>query len=216
MMFQTGIVRGKVIDADRYLEEWAIREAPQFYRADVDMVYRLGGPLYRRILDAMPIKGDRAYVTIDSRVHMMMPGWWPCIPGWHCDDFYRFPKAPYQPDLRAIAQVDRLKCIHHMMMWGTAPTEFVALPFELPPEVHDSPKLYKTCNRLIESANPETFFVKQGEIVTFGSLDFHRGTQATQSGWRLFVRATESDIYGPINEIRTQTQVYLSDPGAGW
>jgi hypothetical protein len=52
--------------------------------------------------------------------------------------------------------------------------------------------------------------------VTFGPLAFHRGVQATEPGWRPFIRLTESNHFPPANEIRVQTQVYLTDPFYEW
>lgn len=197
-----------------------LRQLPQFFRGSLDYVYRMGGPLYRRILNAAPLQNNRRHISIDSRVHMLMPGWWPCIPGWHCDDFYRPNNGrpnDGQPDLRGIARDPSLNSMHHGLVLGSvAPTEFLDEPIELDDEVLDAPVVSAACHAEIERLKPRTTFAKPGEFISFDALVLHRGVQAKKAGWRLFVRITESDHYEPLNEIRTQTQVYLSDAGAGW
>lgn len=193
----------------------SLRTLPQFFRATPEFVWRLGGPIYRKFLSAIQFSGEFKYISIDSRVHMLMPGWYPCIPGWHCDDFYR-PNGQ-QPDLVNVPPM-----VHYAMVLGsTAFTEFISKPIELPsPDTFNSDRpLYAHYNEYIEQLKQfklATIHVKSGEIIRFTGLDFHRGTAATNSSWRLFVRATESDIQEPYNELRTQTQVYMPSPFEGW
>lgn len=195
-----------------------LRLLPQFFRADIDMVWRLGGPLYQKFINACPLIPGFRYASIDSRVHMLMPGWYPCIPGWHCDDFYR-PNG--QPDLEDLPRM------HHFaaVIGDTAFTEFIRKPIELPSpteiyEACDSRRaLYAYYNDMIEGTHPILTVrqeVSSGDIVAFTGRDFHRGTPATGHGWRLFVRLTQSDHYESLNQLRTQTQVYLPAPFEGW
>lgn len=192
-----------------------IRRLPQFHRGSLDYVYRLGGTLYRAILDRAPFRTNRKYISIDSRVHMLMPGFLPCIGGWHCDDFYR--PTGKQPDLPGLMNRPNLMAVHHAFILGTeAPTIFAAESFSLPDEALRSEHVYHDCHRYIEELNPKTFEAPESTFVSFNSLTFHRGQRSKGSGWRLFLRITESDHYQPLDEIRTQTQVYLVDERAGW
>lgn len=192
-----------------------LRQLPQFFRASPEYVYRLGGPLYRRILDAAPLVRHRRFTSIDSRIHMLMPGFWPCIPGWHCDDFHR--PDGNQPDLRALEAQPIFNALHHAIVLGdTAPTEFAVEPFEIDDSLLRSSRVYHACNELLERKPPASRRIVPGEFASFDSLVWHRGTRAEKQGWRLFVRISQSEHYQPLNEIRTQTQVYLSDAGAGW
>lgn len=212
-----------------------IRHIPQFYRASADYAYRLGGPIVRKFIDNLPLDSRFKYLSIDSRIHMLMPGWMPCIGGWHCDDFYR-PQAtpnvaafsPVQPDLAGIVRDDKYSKHHAFVIGDIAPTEFVVKPFNMEiPQIKEGQNLYKKFDDLINdriametalrgSSSIETGFIKSGQIVSFDCFDFHRGTVSQGSGWRLFMRATESNHWEPQNEIRTQTQVYLESFHAGW
>src|SRR5262249_42968397 len=141
----------------------------------------------------------------------------PCIPGWHCDDFFRGGRE--QPDLERI--LDDAPSVHHSVVFGiTSFTEYVAEPLELPaPDELDNPEgrpIYGIYHRLIESRRPLIRALQSGEVVTFGPLVFHRGTPADCRGWRHFLRVTESNHWEPVNEIRTQTQVYLTDAFYEW
>lgn len=195
-----------------------VRRLPMFFRCDPDYVYRLGGEPYRAILNSLHFGSEHRFISIDTRIHMMMPGWYPCIPGWHCDDFYR--PTGDQPDLVAIRDDLRLQCRHHAVVVGNvAPTEYISRPFVLPLAELDSSAIYRTADAYIEKqvlgvVKTPTFLVGSGRIISFGSFDFHRGTKSSGAGWRLFFRATESDMWEPQNETRTQVQVYLRD--AGW
>jgi hypothetical protein len=194
-----------------------IRALPQFFRADFDMVYRQGGSILRACLEELPVTGKFRYLTIDTRTHLLMPRMYPCLPGWHCDDFYR--RDGDQPDLEHV--MDEAPSLHHSVVFGaTAFTEYVTTPLELPAPRDlpnpDGEALYMLYHRLIERQRPATRQVQSGEVVTFGPLAFHRGTAATQTGWRYFLRLTESNHWEPLNEIRTQTQVYLTESYYQW
>lgn len=193
-----------------------IRRLPQFFRGSPEYVYRLGGWIYRWALDRAPLDGSFPFVTVDSRVHMLMPGMWPCIPGWHCDDFYR--PGGGQPDLRAlVANTANVRSLHHAVIFGQqSPTQWLAESVEISDAALDSETVYRDCAREIDAAPRRVEVSDEGQFVTFDSITFHRGTKALGQGWRLFVRITESTHYAPANELRTQTQVYLDDPSAGW
>lgn len=200
-------------------EQDEIRRLPQFFRGDVDYVYRLGGPFYRSILDRTPFKHDRKFISIDSRVHMLMPGWLPCIGGWHCDDFYRphRPGGVSQPDLVAVEKDDGLRCQHFSLFAGlTAPTIFADGSFDIPLSQIESKAVYSSIDAHVKFMKMPSFEALSGELIAFDSFDLHRGSPATCHGWRVFVRMTESNHWEPRNEIRTQTQVYLPSMSAGW
>lgn len=192
-----------------------IRRLPQFYRADPEMVRRQGGDFLGRFLDAAPLPRSARHVCIDTKVHMLMPGFHACIPGWHCDDFHR-PDGG-QPDLSRIA--DAWSDHVALIVGEVAFPEFAQGPLELPaPEelTRSGRALYGLYHDAIEALRPRTASPVSGQMVAFSCLDFHRGTPADRRGWRLFARITASDHREPRNEIRTQTQVYLTQPFEQW
>lgn len=191
------------------------RGLTQFYRASAEFAFEHGGAFFGDLLPLLDLKGGR-YVSIDSRVHMLMPGWYPCIPGWHCDDFHR-PEG--QPALESLLPIK-----HYCVVLGAevSTTEFLWQPADLPTpteiyEVYGSDRpLYAIYNELIESRQLKTRRLRSGEVLRFSGLDFHRGLPAERAGWRAFVRVTVSDHREPKDEIRNQTQVYLTAPFEGW
>lgn len=203
-----------------------VKDLPQLYRADLGFALAQNKTdLWRDILQVITSNLsedlDRAdkfkYISIDSRSHMLMQGWYPCIPGWHCDDFYR-PNG--QPDLLNVTTFAEQR--HHMIVLGDCSlTEFMTsrMGYRSAPEDQN---VYGFWNSYINKKSKtqknsfESKTVKHGQLVSFGPTDFHRGMPATKSGWRMFIRLTESNHRQPKNEIRNQTQVYLPSVGNGW
>src|SRR5262245_42868217 len=119
------LVFGPVLE--KQPDQVQIRTLTQFLRADHNMVWRLGGPFLRHVLDRVPLTGRFRYVSVDTRTHMLMPPMYPCLPGWHCDDFYR--PTDDQPDLDSL--LEKAPSVHHSVVFGnTAFTEFVAEPLD--------------------------------------------------------------------------------------
>lgn len=192
------------------------RQIKQLFRASPEFAIKKGGFIYEKLIKLLPFKGLK-YISIDSRVHMLMKGMYPCIPGWHCDDFWRPDND--QPDLENVPT----NMTHWSVNIGTCSnTEFIDGPIELPSptelwEVYPNDRpLYSYYNEIIENKKPKINSTWSGEIYQFDGRVFHRGTPAKYNGWRAFIRVTESDHYEPKNEIRTQTQVYLTEPFLGW
>ncbi len=209
-------------------EHLDLRALPQFFRASLEMAYRLSPLTIKSFLDAaLDDVGHRhgfRCVSIDSRTHMLMPGMYPCIPGWHCDDFYR-PEGG-QPDLINVAK--KAPSVHYAMVLDQdtgSLTEFLTKPLIDPMmngvlfgrQPHDALTLSGAAHAWIENElTIQSRCVESGEVVRFGPLDFHRGVPATGVGWRHFIRLTLSNHYEPLNEVRTQTQVYVLSAGLGW
>lgn len=195
------------------VSEEDIRLLPQFFRADINFVYKFGGSVYRDFLSKIEIDSAFKYYSIDSRSHMLMKKMYPCIPGWHCDDFYR-PNGR-QPDLKNIP-----KMRHHAVVLGDCSlTEFITTSLNLidPNNLDQSIPLYGQYDDIVNHTSDLFFQVAEShQIVEFGPLDMHRGSAAAKNGWRHFIRITESDHWAPVNEIRHQTQVYLTEPFYGW
>src|SRR5262249_36308588 len=76
-----------------------VKAEPTFFAAGIDFARRHGGPITHAVLDALPDDWRAAGLVIDSRTHLLMPGWFPCIPGWHLDDVPRT-RSDGQPEHR--------------------------------------------------------------------------------------------------------------------
>lgn len=147
-------------------------------------------------------------IVIDTRVTMTMPGQYPSIPGWHCDDV---PRPNGQPDMRLIkSEVKHLMCILSDKE-DVSCTEFVTENVDVD---LDENRVWASLDEEINKLKPMTGFIKPGQIVLFDQNTIHRASPTKQGGWRLFFRLSYTHRK-PINEIRKQVQVYTPING-GW
>ena len=204
MIFPTDL---KKIGKIEGLENVSIKDLPQLYRADLNFAMGMNKDL-DKILQALPIHPEYSCVSIDTRSHMLMKDMYPCIPGWHCDDFYRETKD-HQPALDKLNE--KAPQLHYVLVLGDCSrTEFPSGDLELPNPASlstDKP-LYLHYDEIIDNMDVKIIEVEPNVLYSFGPLCFHRGQAATKNGWRFFLRATFSNHREAKNEIRYQTQVY--------
>lgn len=195
-----------------------ISNEPMFYRADMDFAYTYGGPITKHFIACLPEDWYESEVTIDSRVHMLMPGWYPCIPGMHHDDIPRT-REDGQPNYENPGY--NAEHLIGLINAEIAPTEFAIgeIDLEIPPigqliyrEWH--PKIMQA----IENKTMQSFKAQSGHMYQFDNYSFHQGTAAVSSGWRWFIRLSRNTARAENckNEIRKQTQVYMENPMEGW
>jgi hypothetical protein len=190
-----------------------IKNEPMFYRSSYDFVINNCGPIMNDFLSKVP-KKFLTNCLIDSRSHMLMEGFWPCIPGWHHDDVPRtLPNK--QPDYRNIN--NNAKFIMALVNSSLSPTEFLIGNIILP---DIKTKIYKRWNPIINKEINEkkinSIIIDNDELIYFDNNTIHQGTRATKFGWRWFVRLTVNSTLKPENEIRKQVQIYLDDYTIGW
>lgn len=209
MIFPTDLKKIAKLDG---LENVTIKDLPQFYRADFDFAYGKH-PAIDLILRSIQPHHEFKYMSIDSRSHMLMKEMYPCIPGWHCDDFYRdseeISAENNQPKLDKIMK--EAPAIHYLVVLGDcSKTEFATTDLELPAptELPKDKPVYFYYDEAIDNKNIAIQQVEPETLYSFGPLCFHRGQAATKNGWRYFFRVTFSNHREPKNELRYQTQVY--------
>lgn len=193
-----------------------IKNEPMFFNSDVYYAHRNGGPITRGFLDSLPNDWWVGSV-IDTRVHMLKKGWYPCIPGWHHDDVPRS-TANFQPNY--IDPEYRSEHIMGLVNAEVAPTEFAIGSINLPLR---SENIYKQWHPLVEQAIREQAGIylskaDSGKLIKFDDRTFHQGVKATKDGWRWFARISRNTdrVNFRTNEIRKQVQVYLETPMEGW
>ena len=201
-----------------------IRNTLGLVNASVEDALRYGGDITREAIGAMELRNDHRYVIVDVKVHMLMPGFYAAIPGWHTDGVPRGldgnPLSKALPNLHAQEQIElgryagRRPTRYHMIVTGTGClTEFVGAPYEFPVDLGEpQATLYADMNRHVEGTAPATISVPSCRVTEFDWWDIHRGVEATQHEWRYFIRVAEIDIAIPERDlrkvIRTQHQVY--------
>jgi len=204
-----------------------IKDEPMFFNSSVAYAYEQGGPITRAFLELLPeeyqIPGAAVF---DSRVHMLMPGWFPAIPGFHHDDVPR-PEVPVGQHFITAGQPDydnpryRSEHIFGLVNAQVAPTEF-AVGECVMPEVAEGDLIYRRWHneveRLIETGDMQRVQCSDRRLIRFDCDAFHQGTEAVGNGWRWFGRASvNTERAGKVtNEIRQQAQVYMRFPMEGW
>jgi hypothetical protein len=212
-VFESRALLGRWLPA---FSEAEIKNEPMLFSCDWEHARKLGGPLTNSFLGVLASSWDPDGVIIDSRVHMLMPGWFPCIPGWHHDDVPRT-RSDRQPNYEA----PDYKAEHCMALVGgdICPTQFALGVHELP-DVSLGDVFYRRWHPIVEEQ------VKRGEmrlwnaptdrLIFFDWETMHQGTRAVAGGWRWFIRASRNTHRKPSNELRRQVQVYLETPMDGW
>jgi hypothetical protein len=201
---------GEIIDGIQPL--WSadiLKNEPMFHKANYKFAYENGGEITKQWLDHIGVDG-----IIDTRVHMLMPNFWPCIPGWHHDDVRRT-LLNKQPNYDDNYHVDHIVTIVGDKEVSNTEFAFGDCPF---PKVDG--KVYQEWSPMVDEAIADGFLeselLKYGDIILHDNRTWHRGTQATDFGWRWFARISFGSERKIANEIRNQTQIYLSDPVEGW
>ena len=185
--------------------DFAIKTETMFFGADCDYVISHCGPITTEFMSNLPQDFlEESKVVIDSKVHMLMKDWMPCIGGWHIDDIPRTTPSG-QPNYRN----PEYKSEHVAAVFGDCSfTEFLDEDIKLK-NVPLGDRVYKQWNTEINCKSRKTYKARNGEMIRFGYGGFHRGTPAIKSGWRLFIRASINTERKVVNEIRHQSQVYL-------
>lgn len=196
-----------------------IRHEPMFFGATIEYAFEHGGPIVRDFITSLlAVAPEFKDGIIDSRSHMLMPGWFPCIPGWHHDDVPRpADDSSGQPDYIN----PRYRSQHILCLVGAkhAPTQFAHGRIHLP-HVPDDQVIYGNWHHVVEDAvkqgRLDVVEAQEGALHYFDDRTLHQGVPAVTSGWRHFIRISIGGDRRPANEIRAQVQVYLPAPMAGW
>ncbi len=215
---------GRPFAAD--VQNEAIKNEPMFFNCDAGFAYDNGGPITRSFLANLPAAWIRQRLVFDSRVHMLMPGWYPAIPGYHHDDVPR-PPIPVGQHFITAGQPDydnpayRAQHIFGLVNAEVAPTDFAVGRCTMP-EVPDRELIYRCWHgeveRLLAAGELQRVSAPDRRLIHFDCDAFHTGVKALASGWRWFGRASINTdrVHKVTNEIRRQAQVYLEFPMEGW
>jgi len=203
---------GEVMETD-YTDD-IVKNEPMFFSCSSMFADEEGGPITRDFLSKIDCAHDD--LIIDTRVHMLMPGWFPCIPGYHHDDVPRS-----DPNGQPNYDDPEYRCHHAMALVNgdICPTEF-ALGTFIMPRVEPGEIVYKIWHPEVEEQLDNGIGYREkalsNQIIYFDDRTFHQGTRAVKAGWRWFGRATWGSGREIKNEIRRQVQVYLEYPMEGW
>lgn len=219
MLFDNTYRTGEFFNAKASIEE--IAAEPRLVGVyGLREAYSRGGPLTRRIIDALSPDIQRSpcpsnlYPIIDTRCQRLMPGMYSAIPGWHCDDW---PRDNYygQPDPTNIND----QALHFTANIDTeggrlAPTEILMGPIDL---TLDPRRVWKSVHCEVENLFHRQLCVHDtNQTLIFGPRTIHRASPARIRGWRFWFRLS----YMHRKPEKTLTvgpeQVYVVSNGNGW
>lgn len=203
-----------------------IKSEPMFFNCDLDFAYTNGGTITRSFIDALPLEWRNSESVIDTRCHMLMPGWYPAIPGYHHDDVPRPIDVPAGKHFGVAGQPNYDNPRYHsqhilgLVNADIAPTQFVVGEIELPKI--ESGIVYREWDRIIRDKIAKNLLTiveaPDCQLVHFDCHALHTAVPAVKDGWRWFARVSrDTERTNKItNEIRGQVQVYLEYPMQGW
>ena len=202
-----------------------IKKEPMFFNCDLQFAYENGGAITKSFIDNLP-NDWKENVVFDSRVHMLMPKWYPAIPGWHHDDVPR-PIIPTGQHFITAGQPDydnpsyQSEHIMGLVNADFCPTQYINTECTMP-AIPDGELIYRKWHteieKLIKENKVEVIESKDRTLIYFDCNTFHTGIGARSNGWRWFGRVSRNtDRVNKItNKIRVNCQVYLEFPMEGW
>lgn len=203
-----------------------VKNEPMLFNCSGTFAEQHGGVITHAFLNGVKMAIDSGLIEVaslddlifDSRVHMLMPGMFPCIPGMHHDDVPRPLGNPGgQPDYVN----PRYRARHALGLVNAhiAPTQFAvgSAEFALPEEGEVIYNVWhKKVEEYLKSGSLTSVSAESGRILLFDDRSWHQGTEGTQFGWRWFARVSWNTERVPTNEIRRQVQVYMPTIHSGW
>jgi hypothetical protein len=177
-MLFTPTVR-QVADLPHFSQE-VIAQERSLCRVSIAEAYALAGPAHRAFLEALP-RSWRAdpHVEVFSRMLWMKRGWLPFVGGFHCD---------WGPTAQSPGPVQTLMA----NFGGCSYTELVTSALELEdpaPGVDPRRHHARQVTRLAQLGALEVCSMPSEVLFLFDNQTWHRATPATETGWRLLVRA---------------------------
>lgn len=194
-----------------------IKNETMFFNCDLDFAYKHGNGITRSFIDNLPDDWKTCDTVFDSRVHMLMPNWIPCIYGAHHDDVPRPNNG--QPDYDNM--IYQSEHIMGMVNASVCPTKFF-IGESIFDKVTTGENVYKVWHdevmKKVESGELIAVDANDRTLIQFDYQTWHTGTLAKDNGWRWFGRLSRNTdrTKGITNEIRRQTQVYMQNLTEGW
>ena len=192
-----------------------IEDEPMIYGGSWQWTKENGGPLTQSVMSIIEndlgneilehsLKGY--HPVIDTKSVMLMPEWYPCIPGWHCDGVIRKDRQS-QPCMDTLNENVKHYICSVSSDPGACNTGY--LNESVTVEVDPDSVWTSVDNALKDRKALET---DSGVVYKFTRPTLHKGMKATRRCWRYFFRL--SFYHMPAaNRLRNQVQVYTNNVG---
>ncbi len=204
-----------------------VKNTLSLWNCSVEDAIKYGGDLTKAAIGAMNIRNDKKYVVVDTKVHMLMKGMYPAIPGWHTDGVPRGinndPQAKEPPNIWLQEKMQSPR--FHLLVTGEGClTDFFVDPIALDVPEEPTTELYKLvsdqCNKIFSIPTVlRKVTIPSCRVVEWDWWNLHTAVPAKQYEWRFLIRVTETDYQQPEVDlrkiIRTQQNVYVPE-SFGW
>jgi hypothetical protein len=163
---------------------------------------RYAGPLTAEVLEGMRagLTNGKRYIYIDSKIQHFEPGDLPVDSSlWHPDGTIAVRDPRVLPfgvevlhDMRARLENDDPPRYMAYQSSGNCKTGFADRPLRLriPELIPD----FKAFDAVVRTSGVSEFPHPAGAILGYDGLSLHLATHATEPGWRLWIRCTETDV----------------------
>jgi hypothetical protein len=158
-----------------------ISEQKSFKYCDIDYVYNNSTEYIRGLIDQFPIVGNHKRVLVDVKLHYLEKDMYPCLPGWHMDCTLN-PWHDSLPEVHHI-YIDGIECLTKFL------NESFTLKFK-----SNVPAYIKTSMNINAHKHWE---IERNKIYRYDRFCLHSPSIAKESGMRLLVRVTETNIIIP-------------------
>lgn len=191
-----------------------IIKEPTIYGGEYYYAHENGGPITKGFLSALAL--SPAYhdnCIFDSKVVQLMPGMYPAIPGWHCDEIKR---TEGKIDCSKFHDNDSKAHFIGIVDFTISRTKFLEADVTLP----YSENLWKDLHKFIETDasldDADFFYAASKKIYRMEYQCIHTAQPAAQQGWRWFGRLTLNTERNHTNELRKQCNIYVDVDNSGW
>lgn len=185
--------------AENVSNDW-IKNEPMFFNSSLEFAMEQGKDITRSFIHNLPQEWRDSDCVFDSRVHMLMPGWYPAIPGYHHDDVPRPKIKPGQHFITA-GQPDyknpRYKSEHILGLVDAeiCPTKFIIGDCDMS-EIEEGELIYRKWDAEIKTKilnkDVELIEAEDRRLVYFNCDTFHTGDKVISNGWRWFGRVSRN------------------------
>lgn len=201
----------------------SIKDEPMLYGASWNFAKENGGTITKFVMqvieddvkETMSVMAQAGYhPIIDTKSVLLMPGQYPCIPGWHCDGVVREEQGS-QPNLNTLNDpiVHYLYTLSDCLAAGHASTSYMVDEIGIRESSVEKYNVWKSVDSLVRGLSEERA-LPRGKVLRFYRDTLHKCGPAPTRQWRYFFRCSFYHMPA-MNEIRQQVQVY-TDINQGW
>lgn len=185
-------------------------------------VREVGGPVTKNALEQiMDIYGypirlaekEGLSAIVDVSVHKLLPGYYPMMPGWHCD-WVPYGGRSGQPDFSLIHPDSfNVSLTLSNEQKGVAGHEYVQS--NIKPKLWDQERVFRDLHSQVKRIGPDVVKSKDGVFVRYTPKTILKALPCERRGVRLYVRFSMCVKPPIVNQLVNCQQVYFNSEELG-